>query len=450
MTKRLLIFVALIAFSSPLITQAQNKSSTPPPTLTKPVSYSMAPMLDKVTPAVVKLTVERESSLVPPGEEDQNRPQTKELGLGSGVIIDSQQGLIVTNAHVVSQSKIIVVTLKNGRRYIGKLIGEDDGFDVAIVKINTKNLNSIPFGDSDLLQVGDFVAAIGSPFGLTQTVTSGVISALNRSEPKIEGYQSFIQTDTSINPGNSGGALVNMKGELIGINTALVSPLLGNVGIGFAIPSNMVKSIAQQLVQYGKVSRGMLGVIAQNINPSLAQALNLKSDRGAVVTEVVPSSPAEKAGLKLADIIDTLNGKTIRSAEQLRNTLGMMRPGTPIRLTITRQGKTMTIDTKVGDPQKLSKQQELPFIGGLQLQDFNELESNGTDLKGVVVTGVGPTSAAALGGLEPGDVITHANNKVVASVGDLQKIALSKPKQLLLQISRENTALFLVIEKEDS
>ncbi len=442
----LILFPGLISLATlfPPLAFAQN-SDTPSP---KP-AFSLSPMLEKVTPAIVKLTIAK-ANVSEPFQTD-NKPQSnkQEVGLGSGVIVDADHGIIVTNAHVVSRSQVILVTLKNGRSYIGNLLGEDDGFDIAVVKINAKGLTSIPFGDSDQLQVGDFVAAIGSPFGLTQTVTSGVISALNRSEPKIEGYQSFIQTDTSINPGNSGGALVNMKGEFIGMNTALVSPLVGNVGIGFAIPSNMVKSVAQQLTQYGNVSRGMLGVIAQNITPSLADALNLKSDRGAVVTQIIPNSPAEKAGLKISDIIVNLDGKNIRSSEQLRNSLAMMRPGTNITLDILRQGKSMTINSVVADPKKISKQQELPFIGGMALQNFNELESDGTYLQGVQVTGMSDVSAAALAGIEPGDVIIKANQEPVSTINDLKNIASKTSKQLLLQISRNNTGLFLVIDKSE-
>jgi serine protease Do len=410
-----------------------------PPANSGNAAYSLAPMLNKVTPAVVKITTEKEPAA------GSNRPQ---IGLGSGVIVEANQGLIVTNAHVVSQTRIIVVTLQNGRRYIAKLIGEDDGFDVAVLKINAPNLTAVPIGDSDQLQVGDFVAAIGSPFGLTETVTSGVVSALNRSEPKIEGFQSFIQTDTPINPGNSGGALVDMKGELVGINTALVTPILGNVGIGFAIPSNMVESIAQQLVKYGKVERGVLGVVAQDITSPLADALNLKSDKGAVVTTIVPESPAAKSGIKVGDIILSLNGKTIHSSEQLRDSLGMMRPGTAISLNISREGKDQTLAASVGDPKKLAKQRETPFIGGLQLRDFNELESDSTELKGIIVAGVGETSRGALAGLQPGDVITRANQKTVGSVKELETVLATKPKQLLLQVNRNNTGLFVVIEQD--
>lgn len=409
--------------------------------------FSLAPMLQKVTPAVVKITTAKEDVLNP--FDSNPKPRKEELGLGSGVIYDAAQGLIVTNAHVVTKSKIIVVTLKNGRRYIAKLIGEDDGFDIAVIKITAKDLSSIHFGDSDQLQVGDFVAAIGSPFGLTETVTSGVVSALNRSEPKIEGYQSFIQTDTPINPGNSGGALVDMKGDLVGINTALVSPAFGNVGIGFAIPSNMVKNVVEQLVKYGKMERGILGVIAQDITPALARAMELEKDLGAVVTTIIPNSPADTAGVKVADIILALNKKSIHNAEQLRDSLGTMRPGTSIELSISRQGKPMTVGATVGDPQKIAKQREVPFISGLSLQDFNELESDDHFLKGVLVTGISEVCPAALAGLMPGDIITVANQQPIQTVTELETIAKKHPKHLLLQVTRNNTGLFVVIENNE-
>ncbi len=424
---------------------AQAESATPP--VNNP-TYSLAPMLEKITPAVVKINTEKDTNLAPPFQQENKTPSAPAMGIGSGVIVDAAQGLIVTNAHVVSQTKLILVTLKNGRRYLAKLIGEDDGFDIAVLKINAPNLTGITIGDSDQLQVGDFVVAIGSPFGLTETVTSGVISALNRSEPKIEGYQSFIQTDTPINPGNSGGALVNMKGELIGINTALVTPLMGNVGIGFAIPSNMVKSVAQQLVKYGKVERGILGVVAQDITPSLAEAMDLKTDKGAVVTTIIPESPADDAGLKVGDIILTLDAKTIRSSEQLRNTLGMLRPGATIQIAISRDGKNQNLQATVGDPQKIAKQRAVPFIGGLQLRDFSELESDGTFLKGVIVTGVSEISPGALAGLQPGDIITRANQQTISSIKDLENLVASKPKRILLQVTRNNTGLFIVLDEE--
>ena len=265
-------------------------------------------------------------------------------------------------------------------------------------------------------------------------------------EPKIEGFQSFIQTDAPINPGNSGGALVNLKGQLVGINTALVGPG-ANVGIGFSIPSNMVDSIAQQLIQYGKVKRGMLGVIAQNITPSLADAMHLKNSNGAIVSQVVPGSPADKAGLKIKDVLVSINKKPMNSAAQVRNTLGMMRPGTKITLEVVRHNKTQTITAKVGDPKDELKQRVNPFLAGLSFRNFSEIETDGSQLNGVLVTNITETSQAALAGIMPGDVITNANGQAITNTQELIDIASKHIDSLLLSVDRESLNAFLVIEK---
>lgn len=413
---------------------------------------SLAPMLAKITPAVVNIAVEKQ---IPPTTNSfESQVEAKKIpprflaGVGSGVIINAKKGLIITNAHVVSNEKVMLVTLKDGRRFRAKLVGKDDGFDIAIIKIPAINLTSIPFGDSDQLKVGDFVAAIGSPFGLTQTVTSGVISALNRSQPQIEGFQSFIQTDAPINMGNSGGALVNLKGQLVGINTAIVSPSFGNIGIGFAIPSNMVHSVVSQLLKYGKVERGVLGVIAQNITPELASALNLKHQQGVLVTKVMPGSPANEAGFKDEDIILKVNGKVIRSAAQLHNTLGLMRPGTPITIDILRHHEPMALSATVGNPKKMLKQRAMPFLAGMRLQNFKEFEPDGKFLKGAIVVSIADSSPDALAGLLPGDVITQANSQKINSVKDLEKIVMQHPKELLVKVDRGNASLFLVVQPQ--
>lgn len=435
-----IIIAILIGFMIPMVSFATIPNN----------ATTIAPMLKRVTPGVVNIAVEK---VIPPAHADRKlfgarQLPRKTIGVGSGVIVEAKRGLIVTNAHVIKNAKLMVVTLKNGRRYRAHLIGKDDGFDIAIIKIEANNLTSIPFGDSDQLKVGDFVAAIGSPFGLTQTVTSGVISALNRSEPRIEGFQSFIQTDAPINPGNSGGALVDMNGRLIGINTAIFTPTFGSIGIGFSVPSNMVHSVIAQLLKYGKVKRGMLGVIAQNITVDLADALQLKHKEGAIVTKVVPGSPAAEAKLKTEDIIDTVNGKRIRSAAQLRNTLGLMPPGTQIRLGVIRNHHPVRLVATVGNPKAMLKQQETPFLAGMRLRNFTELESDGRNLKGILIADVSETSAGALAGLRPGDIITQANHHSVQSVEQLEAIAKQHPKQLLLKITRHSGDLFLVIEPQ--
>src|SRR3990167_8850107 len=331
---------------------------------------SIAPMLAKVTPAIVNIYVEGEQltrvdQLLPERGEDGRKVPVKSFAVGSGVIFDAAKGLIVTNAHVISNEKVIVVTLKNGERYHAKLIAKDTGYDIAILHIDATDLTQLPFANSDNVKVGDFVTAIGSPYGLAQTVTSGVVSALNRAHPQIEGYQNFIQTDAPINPGNSGGALLNMQGELIGINTAIVAPDAGNIGIGFAIPSNLTQSVIDQLLKYGKVKRGVLGVIVQNLTPELADALNLHHHKGALISEVEPNTPAESAGLKVGDVVTAVDHHPTNSAAQLRNTLGLIHPGTKASITFIRDNKTKTVTIDVANPKKI-KEKMLPYISGMR------------------------------------------------------------------------------------
>lgn len=443
--KKILISSFIIIFSLHSIAQipAQSQGQT----LT-----SIAPMLEKITPAVVNIAVEKEVPQMPdPLEERPNpRKQPKDYsGVGSGIIIDAEQGLIVTNAHVVKDQKLMIVTLKNGRRYHANLVGEDDGFDIAVIKINAQHLTQMNFDDSNKLQVGDFVLAVGSPFGLTQTVTSGVISALNRSEPQIEGFQNFIQTDASINPGNSGGALLDLKGNLIGMNTAIYSPTMGNIGIGFAIPSNMVKSVAEQLIQYGKVEPGMLGVLAQNITPELADALNIAADGGVIVTQVTNGTPAAKAGIQAEDVIAKVNGVSVKSSAQLHNIMGIMRPGTKANLELLRNHKPITVSITVASTQELQEAQGIPYLKGMRLTNFSDLEPDGSEIKGALIATVDDSSEGALAGLAAGDVIISANSKAITDVKQLTEIAKNSPQRLLLKISRgaHNQLFYAVIEK---
>lgn len=412
---------------------------------------TLAPMLAKITPAVVNIAVER---IVPPNQlpfdpkEPGARPRQpqRNFGVGSGVIFEAKSGLIVTNAHVIQNQRIMIVTLKDGRHFRAKLIGKDEGFDIAIIKIHAPNLKALNFADSDKLKVGDFVAAIGSPFGLTQTVTSGVISALNRSEPKIEGFQSFIQTDAPINPGNSGGALVNLQGELVGVPTAIITPVDASIGIGFSIPSNMVHAVITQLLKYGKVERGMLGVIAQNVSPELADAMHLKTNKGTLVTTIVPGSPAAKAGVRQQDIINKIDGRKIRNSVQLRNMLGLMRPGTKISLSVTRDHKQKSLTATIGDPTKFKPPDVNPFLAGLRLQNLSELEGDGTILKGVQITNMTDISSGALGGLRIGDVITMANGKPVTDIKHLTQLASESTDHMLVKVQRDVSAVYLVLQ----
>src|SRR3990167_16382 len=375
----------------------------------KPV-ISLAPMLARVTPAVVNITVERTNDN---GTDNGTSPPTKVIGVGSGVIIDANKGYIINNAHVIDHEKMILVTLKDGRHYSAQLIGKDNGFDMAVLQIHANHLIPITYGDSDQLRVGDFVVAIGSPFNLSQTVTSGVISALNRVEPSNPNdFTSFIQTDAPINPGNSGGALIDMQGHLIGVNTAIVSPTLGNIGIGFAIPSNLVRSAANQLIQYGKIERSALGVYVQNITPDLANAFHLPQSQGAIVTQVISQSPAAQAGIQEKDVIESINGNTIHNSEQVHNLLALSRPGTTMHLTLLRNHQPLSLSAVTAASKTLSASSStLPFLAGMQLKNFDDLEVDGTILSCLLVVNLDDTSAGAIAGLLPGDVIINANSE---------------------------------------
>lgn len=456
MNKRIRIVMAFLAliFSFSMI-----QAEILPPVNNK-ASPDLSGMLKNVMPAVVNIYVQGE---LPPGHypmmgpnkqpyPSQGMVSPKFQDVGSGVIVDAKEGYVITNAHVVRDAQSITVTLNDGRRLKGHIIGADNPSDIAVIKINPDHLETIPYADSDQLEVGDYVAAIGSPFGLlTQTVTSGVISALNRSDLGIEGYENFIQTDAPINPGNSGGALVNMKGQLVGINTAIIAPAGGNVGIGFAIPSNMAKSVVDQLIRYGKVERGLLGVAVQNLTPDLADALNATGVKGALITQVNPGSPAAKADLRIEDVVTQINGKPITNAAQLRNTIGLMRVGSAVALTVLRNGKTFAVTTTIV-PQKealahLNAANSSSLLAGVRLRDYNELNFNAEQVKGIEVLDLDDNSAAALKGLRPGDVILAANNQFVGNIVDLTKIANSNPKRLLLEVQHESGGTtFMVID----
>src|SRR5580704_4523255 len=349
-----LVLVGGVAGVAPAVLAA-----APIPEFTGGTVPSLAPMLSTVTAGVVNIAVKgrvreqnpllqdpffRRFFNVPQGQGYQER---ETQATGSGVIVDAAQGYVLTNAHVVENETSITVTTRDNHRYPAKLIGRDAETDVAVLKIETGHLTAVPLGDSDKLQVGDFVVAIGNPFGLGQTVTSGIVSALGRSGLGIEGYEDFIQTDASINPGNSGGALVDLHGELIGINTAIVAPGGGNVGIGFAVPINMARKVMEQLVKYGAVKRGRIGVSIQDLTPELAEALKTTRTVGAIVARVEPGSSADRAGLKSGDLVIAANGVPVNGGTQLRNTIGLTRIGDEIKLTVDRAGAEKTIVVKV-------------------------------------------------------------------------------------------------------
>jgi Do/DeqQ family serine protease len=317
---------------------------------------SIAPVVSRVTPGVVGISVRGRVREDNPLLQDpmfrrffnmQREPIEREtMATGSGVIVDVAQGYVLTNSHVVENASSIEVTTKDNRRLKARLIGRDTETDIAVLQIPSGNLTAVPMGDSDRLQVGDFVLAVGNPFGLGQTVTSGIISALGRS-PGIEGYEDFIQTDASINPGNSGGPLVDLQGRIVGINTAIVAPSGGNVGIGFAVPVNMARQVMDQLTRYGEIKRGRIGVAIQDLTPDIAQALGTKYTQGAVIARVEPGSAAERAGLRTNDLVVAVNGAPMRSGTELRNRVGLTRIGDEVQLTVDRGGSERTMTVRI-------------------------------------------------------------------------------------------------------
>ena len=429
---------------------------------------SLAPVLKDIMPAIVNVAVQGylpDSAL--PGAtsepDDNNTPSAppsegsqkgrKFQSIGSGVIMDPKNGVVITNDHVIRNANLITVTLQDGRRLKARLLGGDSETDLAVLKIDAKNLNSLPIGDSDKVEVGDFVVAIGNPFGLnsfgnSQSATFGIISALKRSDLNIEGVENFIQTDAAINPGNSGGALVNTKGELIGINTAIISPYGGNVGIGFAIPINMVKDVTQQILKFGSIHRGLMGIFVQHLTPELAQSMGYPEHlQGALVAQVNPDSPAEKAGLRAGDIITQINDTKISQATQVKTTISLLRVGTTVKIIIQRDNKTMNLSAVVTDAktheQKL--QSDNPFLYGLALRSFEQETPPHGHVTGVQVVGATENSAGWRAGLRPGDIIISANKTPVSDVKSLQTIAQAKKQELLVQVLRGPGAMYIII-----
>ena len=415
---------------------------------------SLAPLLQDVMPAVVNISVQTRSAI-----EDNplfrdpffrrffelpDQTARPERSAGSGVIVDAAKGYVVTNFHVVKDAQQVLVTLKDRRQFQAKLVGTDPGTDIALLKIEAKNLRALSLGDSDLLKVGDFVVAIGNPFGLGQTVTSGIVSALGRSGLDIEGYEDFIQTDASINPGNSGGALVNLKGELIGINTAIIGPSGANVGIGFAVPSAMVKSVLDQIVRFGEVRRGRLGANGEDITYDLASSLGLASTEGAIISTVDPGSPAEKGGLKPRDVVTAINGRAVRSAVDLRNKVGMRPIGETIDLRLIRDGKPLTVKIKIDKPPEVagSGAVAVPQLAGAAVAN---LKAGRGRTEGVLVTEVDANSPAWLHGFRPGDIIIGVNRRKVRSIQELLAVLKASEDVLIFDLLRGDFRLTIVI-----
>ncbi|MBM6608097.1 serine endoprotease DegQ [Enterobacteriaceae bacterium RIT814] len=413
---------------------------------------TLAPMLEKVLPAVVSVKVEgtaQQSQRIPEelkkyfGEDGTDQAQPFE-GLGSGVVIDAAKGYVLTNNHVISEADKISVQMNDGREFEAKLIGGDDQSDIALLQLqNATNLTQIAVADSDKLRVGDFAVAVGNPFGLGQTATSGIISALGRSGLNLEGLENFIQTDASINRGNSGGALLNLNGELIGINTAILAPGGGSVGIGFAIPSNMARTLAQQLIEFGEVKRGLLGIKGMEMSADIAKAFNLNVQRGAFVSEVLPNSGSAKAGIKSGDVIVSLNDKPLSSFAELRSRIATTEPGTKVKLGLLREGKPMTVEVTLDKSTSSSASAEMiaPALQGATLSD-GQLK-DGT--KGITLESVEKSSPAAQAGLHEDDVIIAVNRTRVQSIAEMRKVLENKPAVIALQIVRGNDTLYILL-----
>jgi serine protease DegQ len=414
---------------------------------------SLAPMLDKVLPAVVSIKVEGSARQNPQIPEELRRffgnipdqPAQPFEGLGSGVIIDATKGYVLTNNHVINQAQKISVQLNDGREFEAKLIGSDKQSDIALVQIQKPSkLTAIKIADSDKLRVGDFAVAVGNPFGLGQTATSGIISALGRSGLSMEGLENFIQTDASINRGNSGGALLNLNGELIGINTAILAPGGGNVGIGFAIPSNMAKILSDQLIQTGEVRRGLLGIRGTEMSADIAKAFNLDTQRGAFVSEVMPGSGSAKAGIKAGDVITTLNGNRLNSFAELRARIATSEPGSKVKLGLLRNGKPMTVEVTLDKSTSASASAELiaPALRGAALSD-GHLKDGVT--QGIVIDNLEKGSPAAQAGLHKGDVIIGVNRERVRTIAQMRKIMESKPAIVALNVVRGSDNIYLLL-----
>jgi len=420
---------------------------------------SLAPMIESISPAVVNIstrgTVEVRQH---PFQNDPffrrffdmpDEPRQRETqSLGSGVIVDADKGIILTNHHVIQNADEISVHLQDDRRYEAEVVGSDEQTDVAVIRIKANDLKQVELANSDDIRVGDFVVAIGNPFGLDHTVTSGIVSGLGRalggqgSESRI---QDFIQTDAAINPGNSGGALVTLDGRLVGINTAILSGRGGNIGIGFAIPTNLAKGVMDQIMEDGHVRRGRLGVSVQNLTPEFADAMGIERRNGALVTQVAPNSAAEEAGIEEGDVITRVNDRPITSIRELVTRIGLLRVGESVSIEILRDGETKTVRAEVGDPEDSSVSAEdlHPKLEGASFTELDERSPLFGRVEGVLVEDVVGRSPAAQH-LREGDVITSVNRKGVRNLAEL-KDAVKDADTLVLNVRRGDGALFVLI-----
>ena len=438
-TRTLSAFVASIACAT-AVAQAQNVGELP----------TLAPLIERIAPAVVNITV---STSVEPGQDNpqeellrrffdfENQPERRRQveGAGSGVIVDAAKGYVLTNHHVVADADQITVTLLENRSLVARVVGSDEASDLAVLQVDAENLKAIPFGDSGALRVGDYVVAIGNPYGFANTVTSGIVSGLGRSGLDSGAFEDFIQTDAPINFGNSGGALINLRGELVGINSAIISRTGGSIGIGLAIPVNMARAIMEQLVTTGSVRRGLLGVNITDVSPEVAAVLSLPDNSGALVSRVGADSAAEKAGIETYDVIVSINGSRLRSSGSLKSTIGLLPPGESVTVGLVRDGRPHTVTAVLGEldapetvtatPPPATKPELDPSFTGADLAD------NTSGTPGLLVARVAPNSPASLRGLQQGDVITKVNKLPVRTVDEAISL-MQDARTILLEIQR--------------
>ena len=421
---------------------------------------TLAPLVNEVTPAVVNISVITRSPI-----EDNplfrdpffrrffnlpdQPPQQQEQAAGSGVIMDAGRGYVLTNHHVIRNAEQVIVTLKDRRVLQAKIVGADPGTDVALLQIEAKNLTAIRFGDSDALQIGDYVIAIGNPFGIGQTVTSGIVSALGRSGLSPEGYEDFVQTDASINPGNSGGALVNLRGELVGINTAILGPSGGNIGIGFAIPSNMARIVMGQIARFGEVRRGRLGIDMVDLTPAIATKLGVGAQEGVAIAGVHAGSPAEKAGLREQDVVVALNGRPVRAAAELRARLGLTPVGEEVELRVLRGKEARSIRTRIAPPLKpaTADGKPVPQLPGMSVVEIEKGSPLYRQLRGggLIVADVEDNSRAAQAGFKPADLIYAVNGRRVQTLAQFQRASTSGKGPYNVSLLRGDSGLTIIV-----
>jgi serine protease Do/serine protease DegQ len=448
MTLRLKILAAALAaavIASPVYSAspAASPDAAPMP--------SLAPMVKRVSPAVVNIatkgTIKEQPGQRNPLMDDPffrrffEVPRERQFrSAGSGVIVDAKNGYIVTNFHVVENASEITVTLLDNRSFSATVIGSDEGADIAVLQVKQPNLVAMALGDSTRLEVGDYVVAIGNPFGLAHTVTAGIVSALGRTGINPDGYEDFIQTDASINPGNSGGALVNLHGELVGINSAIYSSSGGNIGIGFAIPVNMVKGVMDQLIKYGQVKRGILGVQLYNVTPDIAKEFGVAESSGALVAGVAQGSAADRAGVKTGDIITSINGVTKKDAGELRNSIGMLRVGDKVEIGLLRDGKPRTVTAIIAERGDAETANAVDINKGLDGAELNDAADGG----GVLVKSIQEGSPAAQNGLRANDLIVGVGRTAVANTKAFKEAAKGAAV-LVLNVRRGQAALLIQI-----